>query len=85
MELKEQIEEHVIAIRECKNYLAETDWTVVRASEPEGTPIPEDVLAARIEAREKINVLEEELKELYKEYEKDPEEEQMRLREDILL
>lgn len=34
-------------------YLAETDWYVVRFAET-GKPIPEDILAARAAAREKI-------------------------------
>ena len=34
-------------------YLAETDWYVVRFAET-GEPIPEDILAARAAAREKI-------------------------------
>ena len=34
-------------------FLANTDWYVVRLAET-GTPIPEDILAARAAAREKI-------------------------------
>lgn len=34
-------------------YLRDTDWYVTRLAET-GTPIPEDVLAARAEARDKV-------------------------------
>ena len=37
-----------------QQYLNETDWYVIRANEPDGKPIPADVLSARVEARAKL-------------------------------
>jgi len=34
-----------------QQYLASTDWYVIRANEPDGKPIPADILSARVEAR----------------------------------
>jgi len=39
---------------EAQQYLTSTDWYVIRASEPDGKPIPADVLFARVEARAKL-------------------------------
>jgi len=37
-----------------QQYLTSTDWYVIRANEPDGKPIPADVLFARVEARAKL-------------------------------
>ena len=37
-----------------QQYLVSTDWYVIRANEPDGKPIPADVLSARVEARAKL-------------------------------
>jgi hypothetical protein len=37
-----------------QQYLTSTDWYVIRANEPDGKPIPADVLSARVEARAKL-------------------------------
>jgi len=37
-----------------QQYLTSTDWYVVRANEPDGKPIPADILSARVEARAKL-------------------------------
>jgi len=39
---------------EARQYLTSTDWYVIRANEPDGKPIPADVLFARVEARAKL-------------------------------
>ena len=36
---------------EAQQYLTSTDWYVIRANEPDGKPIPADILSARVEAR----------------------------------
>jgi hypothetical protein len=36
---------------EAQQYLTTTDWYVIRANEPDGKPIPDDILAARVAAR----------------------------------
>ena len=37
-----------------QQYLTSTDWYVIRANEPDGKPIPDDILSARVEARAKL-------------------------------
>ena len=37
-----------------QQYLTSTDWYVIRANEPDGKPIPADILSARVEARAKL-------------------------------
>lgn len=37
-----------------QQYLNETDWYVIRASEPDGKPIPELILSERVAARAKL-------------------------------
>ena len=39
---------------EAQQYLTSTDWYVIRANEPDGKPIPADILSARVEARAKL-------------------------------
>lgn len=52
-------------IAEAKTYLADTSWYIERLNDPSsGKAIPEEVLSKRAEARELINTLEAELKEL---------------------
>jgi len=36
---------------EAQQYLTSTDWYVIRANEPDGKPIPADILSARVAAR----------------------------------
>jgi hypothetical protein len=36
---------------EAQQYLTSTDWYVIRANEPDGKPIPDDILSARVAAR----------------------------------
>ena len=36
---------------EAQQYLTSTDWYVIRANEPDGKPIPADILSARVTAR----------------------------------
>ena len=43
-------------LRECEDYLKETDWYVLRYID-EGTPIPDDIKKQRHEAREEISGL----------------------------
>lgn len=50
-ETPEQIQEKVN--KQAREYLAETDWYVVRFAET-GVAIPEDILALRQQARESI-------------------------------
>jgi hypothetical protein len=42
------------AAASARDYLADTDWLVVRAAET-GKPVPEDVAKSRAKARETIN------------------------------
>jgi 2,4-dienoyl-CoA reductase-like NADH-dependent reductase (Old Yellow Enzyme family) len=42
------------AVAEARAYLADTDWMVIRAAET-GTPVPDDVTAARAAARATIS------------------------------
>lgn len=55
--LHEQVEAEQNQIQvnaEALRYLAETDWMVIRASENQDKPVPQDVLEARQAARDRI-------------------------------
>lgn len=57
---EEIIEINRLRIRDLKLFLAETDYLVIRESEG-GDPCPVEKKEARANAREQINVLEEEI------------------------
>lgn len=51
-EAQRRVAEREEAENEARAYLMASDWYVTRAAEPNGKPIPKDVLKKRREARE---------------------------------
>ena len=61
---KEEINKKYQKIHEFKSFLNRTDYTDHRHNDEPNKPMSEEIKAARINAREQINILESEIAEL---------------------